>query len=385
MTEAVPAVAERLLGEAWGGDVRLGSAVTLSEGKAYRFTVETAPVDAPARVIVKTARSEPGLPADPDARAGNPAQPLLEEWAGLAFLNSVLPDNGLVPAFYGGDRAACVVAMEDLGAGESLVDALRGPDPGRAGESLTMHAQAIADLHTGTAGAEARYWEVRDALGPRGLPRDWKSWGNLLDTQGWGDLRLLETQLRKGLSLLGQEVPAAFRDEYEALTGSVEHASPFRAYVHSDTCPDNALLGPAGVRLIDFERGGYHLCLLDTAYYRLGMPHCYWAGRLPREVIAETERAYRARLGIAGDFGAALTEACAYWIISNGIWPRAFADFPWGSSTWRARVLHQLTAFAETTEEFGHLTAMGSAARETVRLVRSCGGAAELPLFPAFR
>lgn len=392
------AVAQRLLSTAWGEEVRLGEAQMLQSEKCYRVKVTEPPTGAPASIILKRARTEPGIALNPDATEGNPAQPLLEEWAGLAFLSSVLPDTDLVPKFYGGDRSACLVVFEDLGKGTSLVDALQGNDPDYARECLTMHAQALAQLHVHTLGQEAHYWKIRDALGPRGVPRDWKRWGNLLDTQGWGDLRLLQPDLQKGFDRIGQQVPAAFWEEYDSLATVLENPSPFRAYTHNDSCPDNTFLtahAPRRLRLIDFERGGYHLCLLDAVYCRLSMPHCYWANRLPEDVAPTVESAYRKILSQAlpeaaddRQFGKALTEACAYWIISNGMWMihHDFGkDFTWGSATWQQRVLLRLEQFATTAEEFAHLPAMGAAARETVRRLKSHWTCDPMPLYPAFR
>lgn len=389
------AVAERLLTDTWRGQVRLGQMETLRDDKCYRFAVIRPPAGAPSRVIIKKALAEPGIPIDPDAMQGNPSQLLLEEWAGLAFLNSVLPDTGLVPQFYGGDRSTCIVVSEDLGEGTTLVDALQGNDPDYARECLTMHAQAVAELHGHSLGHEAHYRQIRDALGPRGVPRDWKRWGNLLDTQGWGDLRALRAELQKGFDRIGQHIPTPFWDEYDALVIAMENPSPFRAYTHNDSCPDNSFLTSGRLRLIDFERGGYHLCLLDAAYCRLSMPHCYWANRLPEDIAPLVERAYRQHLRpflpeIAEErrFGMAMTEACAYWIISNGMWMvhQDFdQDFNWGSATWRQRVLLRLEQFAATTEEFSHLPAMGAAARETIRRLKSHWNCEPMPLFPAFR
>jgi hypothetical protein len=391
-------VVERLLTDVWGGQVRLGKLETLREDKCYRFVIADAPEGMPASVIVKKAQAEPGIPINPDSAEGNPAQPLLEEWAGLAFLNTVLPDTGLVPRFYGGDRAACLIVSEDLGEGSSLVDSLQGTDPEYARECLTLHAQAVAELHAHTQGHEARYWQIREALGPRGVPRDWKRYGNLLDTQGWGDLRALQAELQTGFQQIGQQVPTAFWDEYAALIAVLENPSPFRTYVHNDSCPDNTFLAPeqpGRLRLIDFERGGYHLCFLDAVYCRLSMPHCYWANRLPDDIAPAVERAYRNVLSqtlpeAADDrlFARGITEACAYWIVSNGMWMvhRDFdKDFNWGSATWRQRVLLRLEQFAATTEEFDHLPVMGGATRETIRRLKTHWTCDPMPLFPAFR
>ncbi len=193
---------------------------------------------------------------------------------------------------------------------------------------------------------------------------------------------------------IGQPISPAFWDEYDLLTVAMENPSPFRAYIHSDSCPDNALLAAGRLRLIDFERGGYHQCLLDAAYCRLCMPHCYWANRLPDDVAPDVERAYRDVLSKAlpeadddRRFGAAMTEPCAYWILSNGMWMvhRDFdADFNWGSATWRQRVFLRLEQFAATTDEFSHLPAMGAAARETIRRLKSHWTVDPMPFFPAF-
>ena len=54
----------------------------------------------------------------------------------------------------------------------------------------------------------------------------------------------------------------------------------------------------------------------------------------------------------------------------------------WGLSESSCEVLEQ---FAATTEEFSHLPAMGTAARETVRRLKSHWTCDPMPLFPAFR
>lgn len=383
---------ERLLSAHWNREVRCGSVQTLREGKVFRVRI----AGEPASVLVKTADQVPGVSYDPEALTGGPAQLLLEEWAGLAFLNEVLPSGDLVPKFYGGDRDRGLVVLEDLGPNTTLVDPLQGHDPDKARRSLVGHAQAIGQLHAGTVGQEARYWQIRDALGPRGVPRDWlRHEGFLLGTQGWGNLRALKPHLLEAFERLGQPTSPIFWEEYDDLVARMDAPSPLRSYVQSDSCPDNTLFTKNGVRLIDFEKGGFHFSLLDAAYARLSMPHCFWAGRLPEDVIAETETAYRkvvvsALPQLADDqtFGRALTEACAYWVISNGTWlvhQRFEQDFDWGAVTWRQRTFLRLEQFAAASEQFSWLTEMGAAARETVRRLRGHWSYEPVPLFPAFR
>lgn len=384
----------QLLQEIWGRPIEITSIETLREGRCFRLTLNTTLSKVPKNVILKIALDEPGYSMDPDSAAPNPAQPLLEEWAGLLFLNECLQNKPFVPQFYGGDRKTGIILIEDFGQGETLAEALQGNDPMAANEFLLKHADALARLHTATLGREKRYMEIRNALGPTGAPRNWKKFGNLLATQGWGNLHLLRKDLVRSFAFIGQSVGKEFWVEYEYLTSAIHDPSPYRTYVHNDTCPDNSLLTSAGFKLIDFERSGYHHCLLDVAYYRLGMPHCYWSGELPTSVINQLEARYRQSLApmiaeITDDrcFGNAITDACAYWIISSGIWlvDKDFgADFLWGNATWRQRVLFRLKQFSAATQEHDHLHAMGAAARETLRILLTHWNCDPLPTFPSF-
>jgi thiamine kinase-like enzyme len=209
---------------------------------------------------------------------------------------------------------------------------------------------------------------------------------------GWGDLGRLRSDLAKTFDSIGQSVPPAFWEEYDALTERIENAALFRAFVHNDSCPDNTILERDRVRLIDWERGGFHACLIDAAYARLGMPHCWLAQKLPEQVVSDTERRYRLRLAkmipeVLDDalFGQRMTEACAYWLISNGTWRNLGDDFQWGASTWHQRVVTRLEQFARTTREFSHLHEMGRTAQETLRRLHTRWNVEPMPLYHAFR
>lgn len=363
---------ERVLSERFG-KLRLGEVQTLREDRCYRVQLVG---DAPESAIVKMEQ--------PEAPGATPSG-LVEEWASLEFLNRAMPASGLVPELYGGSRDPWLVISEDLGATETVATALMGTDPDLAREALGLHAEAVADLHAGTLGKEELYRQVRLALGPFTQRR----------SMGWGDLREKRAELEKAFDAIGQSASPRFWDEYDALIAAIDDSAPFRAFVHNDSCPDNTVLMPGRVRLIDFEVGGYHTALLDAAYCRLCMPHCWLAQRLPAEVTPAVERRYRQRLAQAVPeslndrlFGQRMTEACAYWLISNGTWMvhrNLEKDFPWGASTWYQRVLMRLGQFAETTDEFEHLTEMGHAARETLRRLRERWTSEPMPLYHAFR
>ena len=151
------------------------------------------------------------------------------------------------------------------------------------------------------------------------------------------------------------------------------------------------------VQLLDFERGGFHHALLDAVYGRLCFPSCYYANRLPDHIAPMMEEAHRAQLvrrcPEAADevrFRQEIVHACAYWLISNGNWMLESAfqdDWQWGLSTWRQRVLLRLELFANTTEEFNHLPAMGETARLCLTRLKAIWPADvhQMPVFPAFR
>ena len=61
---------------------------------------------------------------------------------------------------------------------------------------------------------------------------------------------------------------------------------PWLALVHGDPCPDNVLLTPQGAALLDFEFAAPGHALLDAAYWRMGFPTCWCAGRVP-DAVAE--------------------------------------------------------------------------------------------------
>ncbi|RYG38280.1 hypothetical protein EON81_04095 [bacterium] len=380
-------VAERVLREAWSGDVRLALAETYREGRCFLFRVEAAPPGHPPTVIVKRAIDQDGFVADPDSPDRNPAHALLDEWASLAFLVEVAPDAGLAPRFYGGDRDTCLIVYEDLGSGPSLVEPLMGTDPEAARAALRGHAETVARLHNATTGREVRFEQIRRELGPPVHRR-----GGM----GWGDLDALKPDMAEGFAALGITAESGFWDDYRAMAEAIAQPGPFRSLVHNDSCPDNCRLTETGVRLFDFEVGGFHHRLLDAAYARMSMPHCYLSNAVPPEVVRETEETYRQfalltapEMADGSRFRREMAHACFYWVVSNGIWQLRDRfdgdDFTWGIATWRQRVFHRLEALADLCDEAETMPAVAKAARETTARLHERWTVEPLPLYPAFR
>lgn len=168
MDRATLHAAETVLAKAWGSGVRLevGDADGLSERThVHRALVTGGGSAAPESVIVKQPRSGDGARYAPD-RPGGPASTFFGEWAGLALLTETGGDDPVAPRFYGGDREAGVMAMEDLGAGTRLDHALLGDDGPEAERTLTALMATLGRMHAQTASKTARYTELRQALGP---------------------------------------------------------------------------------------------------------------------------------------------------------------------------------------------------------------------------
>jgi hypothetical protein len=122
-------IAETLLATRFGGPVRLGRGEALQDrSSVVRFSVLDGPSEAPPSIVVK--RAPPDQLYDANA-PGYPASSwfLFNHWAGLQFLSHVAGEGTLSPRVYGGDRAAGVVLMEDLGTGLGLDEVLLGADP----------------------------------------------------------------------------------------------------------------------------------------------------------------------------------------------------------------------------------------------------------------
>jgi hypothetical protein len=380
---------EHRLSQAWNGPVALGNCYQLRGDRVLRFEIASAPggdAPTPATIVVKQARRSDENPYDPDAAdRPNGAWGLFEDWAGTQLFSSLADGSEYALRFYAGDRAAGVIAIEDLGDGEALVDHLMGDDPRCAEEGLVMLAACVGRMHAATIGKQERYQQYRDALGPR-LARDHRT-----------SLAERREALLNGFAAIGVEPVAGFEAEFQQLAAVMADPGPFLAYVHGDPCPDNCRIENGKLRLFDFETSGFRHAMLDAVYGRVTFPTCWCVNRLPAHVAPMMEEAYRAQLvqgcpEAADDrrFQQELVHCSAAWLIQNGIWLLEAArkdDWRWGISTWRQRVLMRLDALADTTEELDHLPAMGATARRCTRRLRELwpAEADAMPLYPAFR
>ncbi|MEO7912220.1 MAG: phosphotransferase [Roseiflexaceae bacterium] len=386
--EDISAIVERILSETFGGAVELDRAEALQEREhVARFVVHRALAGAPASVVVKRARAWEGQTYDPDSSAPRSvAAHLFNDWVGLQLLSEASGADTIAPRFYGGDRAAGLFVIEDLGAGVSPDEALLGDDPAAAEESMVALARMLGRMHGATIGWQARYTQMRSALGPY-VP-DYHDYRWLVD--GFlATTTALDVPLRNGVTA-----------DLETLIDALSNPGPFLAYTHGDPCPDNWVWAGDRLRLFDFEAGGFRHALTDGVYGRIHFPSCWCVNRLPDHIQPLMESAYRTELSrgcpAAQDdllFGRAVVEACAYWTLSlcsrnrRTILELMDADLEWGISTVRQRVLLRADILAQITAERGHLVSLGAVFADMAAKLRARWptDADAMPYYPAFR
>ncbi len=225
--------------------------------------------DFPASVIVKASRLGRGH--------------IFNEWASLQFLNRIGELGGLVPSFYGGDRALELLVMEDLGQVRGRHDLgciLEGGDPDLARAALLDHARAMAALHLQTAGREEEFASLRGrfpaSANPSKKDQHAQNFAWLLSL-----LPRLDLPVRKSLRRQVQ-------DAVEAL----ESPDAARAYTRGDVCPSNVSFIEGVTRFFDFEMGAFRPVTLSAVYFRLSHISCFNGNMLPQDLQAAAERAY---------------------------------------------------------------------------------------------
>src|SRR5262245_16764116 len=225
---------------------------------------------------------------------------ILEDWAASLLLELVPHEPPLAPRCYGGDLAAQVIVLEDLGDGEGpgTRELLLGDDPDRAAAALVEHLRLVGELHGATAGRAEAYARIRRALGPPRPPRP-------LYKDPWSDARTLALteqdrlqavrEYRSSLQALGLRLPLAAEKEIDLVTRRVEGApGPFLAFCQGDLNePGGCVRSRGQLRLFDFDCGGFRHALVEGLAGRLT-----WgaASRIPAGVVRAMEEAYRRAL-----------------------------------------------------------------------------------------
>ncbi len=378
--------AEQVLTERFGGPVRIGGEVALESSErsqVLRVRVQERPEEIPGSLILKRVRADAEQPYDPDDPTPyRPAWRFFNDWAGAEFLSQATGQRPVCPRFVAGSREEGFILLEDLGEGDSLADLLLGTDAGRAKEGLLDLASALGRMHAATIGREEEYRRVREGLGA--VRQDAPSEPPYRE--------FLDGCAAAGVSLSPEAEAGA-----AAVVAAMREPGPFRAYTHGDPCPDNTRLLAGGLRLLDFEFGGFRHALRDGVYGRIHFPTCWCVSRLPPELPMRMEEVYRVELvegcpEAADDtlFRRAVVEACAHWALNTVEWHLKAAlrkEGEWGIATIRQRLLVRLDLFARLAEEAGYLEPLGAVCNKLADRLRALwpASADQMPLYPAFR
>jgi len=302
-----------------------------------------------------------------------PSYGLLNDWAGIAFLDGL--DPGPWPHFYGGHRPTGVIVLEDLGAAPQIDHILRGEDAAAAESGRTAFVKTLAELHFLTAGHADRYDEIRQGLGPR-VVRDYTGWIT----------RFSERMGKEGLASAGLAV------ELEACRSAFAEPGAFKVYTHGDPCPDNCLLIDDRLHLLDFEWAEVRHALIDGVYPWIHFPSCWCVNRLPGQLPEQLMETYRTALAVgireAEDdalFGLGLVAACVAGFMKNYGDDVLEKDRRWGISTVRQRCLLRIRILAKTAEQFGFPAIAHASNLLGDRLDVLWSDVELVPIYPAFR
>lgn len=389
----VVAAAEAVMSAALGGPVRLGAGEKLPGSKranVYRVAVLDAARDggsAPGSVVIKYIN--PATQQSDDSAAAALARwTFHNDWASLSFLGALASELGiapLAPQLYGGDLAAGLFVMQDLGVGRRLDHELLGADPDAAESALVEYAAIHGQLHGLTRGRRAEYAAIRDALGPAQDPT--------------GDDRLdwLAPTLGEITGAVDVAPEPGAERELVALGAALRDPGPFFTFTQGDACPDNCIRVGGSLRLLDFEGGRFAHALAEGVYGRMRFPTCWCVAQMPQRVAERMEAAYRAELARwlpeADDdeiFYPAVAQSCLYWMLD---WFHAFPlraqlerDQTWRMASVRQRTMARLELATAATRQYRHLEALGATlARVRERLAaRWPADTQQMAPYPAF-
>src|SRR5262245_58018039 len=355
--QEILARAGEALSKASGDLVKLDDVDVLSNDKRRNFIARAASryAGGSARsVILKATRSPAYDPTDENLLQ---TSGLAKEWVACAFLAARAPGRGHGSALLAGDVAGGIMVFEDLGSHlTSLVDPLLQGTAQEAEHALRCYATALGRLHADTVDClDAHYETFGSVFGSGGQRRP----------PGWRVERDAELVAQR----IGDAPPAS---ELALLSSRLMEPGTWLTLIHGDPCPDNSLLVDGRIRLIDYESSRPSHALLDAVYWRMGFPTCWCAGRIPRDVGARLDAAYRGEIGstipLALDDTAYRIEIAylsAVWLLtslSRDLREALERDEKWAIWSIRGRLLWHLEAVIEMTDAANVLPGISSAA-----------------------
>jgi hypothetical protein len=379
-------------------DRPMGLTYLKTVGTSFKSIVLRCQVADPANELPETVVVKHTLDV-PAAGRNEAVYNLLADWAALEFLGNVQGGYPRPPVFLGGDQAARLLVMEDLGDGEfEETDPINGNDPRLAEETLLDAVALIGKLHAATMGRAAEYRSIREGLGPMPPPKE-------LYTEPWSvatgrvsdrtEVDGAIDKYRRICQSIGLSPTPGADEEIEHITRVVEEQpGPCLAFCSGDQQMPEPIFKKNGLpRIYDFDCGGFRHALIEGMPARMTWG-CYM--RIPKRLIPILDKVYQTELArswpeAAKDnvFYKAMTEAGARWNIFHVIHrlPDALEkERMRGPSTLRQQALSWLDSFAGLSEEFGYMPALGHTSRDLfARLRQIWPEAGDLAFYPAFQ
>jgi len=290
----------------------------------------------------------------------------LHTLAGAAGTPVLLAEDG---------NAGCVVMSHVDGEG-SLADALLGDDPERAERVLGQWATTLAAVHAaGTPAARQRFTAALGERGPDLAPSTLAT--EFAQSAGrWSEV----------LEQLGLPPHPEGLNELRAIPDRLSEHSE-QVLSPADTCPDNNVVAPDGVHLVDFEHAELRHRAWDVAYLRTPWPSCWCAWALPADVAEAAVARYVVAAGAGAAFEDDLRLATLGWQTMTPGWfvAGALRDDDSGRGpqrpSRRSFVLHRLAAARGSTLR----PALAAMAGDLHDALRERWGEVALDLAPAFR
>lgn len=277
MTSPAPTAAqlERLFAAAFGRPIRVRSLERLAPWSVLRCELEpeAANAGAPGSVVVKWLRDDPrGLRIDP--------RQIATEQAALEFLAEIGFPHA--PRLIAADRAAGMLALEDLSPCTPLADLLRRQGAAASAAVLLAFARTMGELGAATAGRSAAYDAIRGRYGP-------------VDPQAGRERGLgpLWPDAWRRLAELGLPMTSPVERDLAGAVETLLHPGAFLAFSNGDPEANNFLVGGDGGRLIDFEFAAYRHAM--TSAVCMHVPGPAWI-TVEGPFCADLEHAYRRAL-----------------------------------------------------------------------------------------
>ncbi len=381
--DPLKASVERILRDFHESAVRIANTELLTKperrNRIWRCTLDPAGAHMPPTVIVKQVAPTGHDPANPDA---DDIQRFYGDWAGAQFLSQKCKElHG--PRFFGGDLQAGLIVLEDLGEHHSLVQPLLEGDRPAATRAVLAFVRRLGRMHADAMGREEAFDAIMRTINPDAHSRDNTPPDQQID------------QVHSLLAETGIQVSEAAHHEIRAAYNAVYGPGPFRTFIHTDPCPDNVFYTGDTLRLIDFETSRFGHALHDALYCRVPFPTCWCANRIPPDMVAQAEQAYRSELAVACPaalddelFYAGVVDVTAFWACECLRWLEQILkeDHEWGIAGVRPRILSRLATFIEAAGAYKRLPALQATFEQLLAsLVQRWPEVRPLPVYPAFR